>query len=57
MTDPRISLIKDKLTQGLSGLSREDVQWLIKRVEELEGENEWLRKELSYVENQGEVGY
>jgi len=57
MTDTRISLIKDKLTQGLSGLSREDVQWLIKRVEELEGENEWLKKELSYAENQGEVGY
>ena len=57
MTDTRISLIKDKLTQGLSGLSREDVAWLIKRVEELESENDWLKKELSYGENQGEVGY
>jgi len=57
MTDTRISEIKDKLTQGLSGLSREDAEWLVKRVEELEKENEWLKKELSYAENQGEVSY
>jgi hypothetical protein len=57
MTDARISEIKDKLAQGLSGLSREDVAWLVKRVEELEKENEWLKKELSYSENQGEVGF
>jgi hypothetical protein len=57
MTDTRISKIKDKLTQGLSGLSREDVEWLMKRVEELEKENEWLKRELSYAENQGEVSY
>jgi hypothetical protein len=57
MTDTRISLIKDKLTQGLGGLSREDVEWLIKRVEELAKENDWLKKELAYSEHQGEVGY
>jgi hypothetical protein len=26
-------------------------------VEELEKENEWLKTELSYAENQGEVSY
>jgi hypothetical protein len=57
MTGTRISEIKDKLAQGLSGLSREDAAWLVKRLEELEKENEWLRKELSYLENQGEVGF
>ncbi|MFZ5449904.1 MAG: hypothetical protein ACOZFS_14835 [Thermodesulfobacteriota bacterium] len=57
MTDPRISKIKDKLAQDLGRLSREDVDWLIKRVEELEKQNEWLKKELTYAEYQGEVGY
>jgi hypothetical protein len=57
MTDIRIAAIKDKLAQGLSELSREDVEWLIKRVEELEKENDWLKNELSYAENQGEVSY
>jgi hypothetical protein len=57
MADSRISMIKDKLTQGLSGLSRDDVDWLVKRVEELAQENEWLKKELAYGEHQGEVGY
>jgi hypothetical protein len=57
MTHPKISEIKDKLTQGMSGMSREDVEWLMKRVEELEKENEWLKTELSYAENQGEVSY
>jgi hypothetical protein len=57
MTHPKISEIKDKLTQGMSGMSQEDVEWLMKRVEELEKENEWLKKELSYAEHQGEVGY
>jgi hypothetical protein len=57
MIDSRISSIKDKLTRGLGALSREDVEWLIKRVEELAKENEWLKKELAYGEHQGEVGY
>lgn len=57
MTADRITVIKGKLDQGLSGLSREDVEWLMKRVEELVKENEFLKKELSYTEHQGEVGY
>jgi hypothetical protein len=57
MTEMTISRIKSKLAQGLSGLSREEVQWLVKRVEELQKENEFLKKELSYSEHQGEVGY
>jgi hypothetical protein len=57
MTDTRIAQIRNQLTQGLSGLSREDVEWLVKRVEELEKENEWLKKELAYAEHQGDVGY
>lgn len=57
MIGTRIAAIKDKLAQGLSGLSREEVEWLVKRVEELEKENEWLKTELSYAENQGEVSY
>jgi len=57
MTDARIAQIKDKLAQGLNGLNLEDVAWLVKRLEELEKENEWLKKELSYSENQGEVGF
>jgi hypothetical protein len=57
MTHPKLAEIKDKLAQGMRGLSREDVEWLIKRVEELAKENEWLKKELAYGEHQGEVGY
>jgi len=57
MAEPKLTEIKGKLTQGLERLSREDVDWLIKRVEELIKENEWLKKELSYTEHQGEVGY
>jgi hypothetical protein len=57
MTVTRISEIKDKLAQGLSRLSQEDVEWLMHRVEELEKENDWLKQELSYAENQGEVSY
>jgi len=57
MHDTRIAEIKNRLTQGVSGLSREEAEWLVKRVEELEKENEWLKRELSYAENQGEVSY
>lgn len=57
MSDTRISAIKDKLAQGLKDFNGEDVAWLVKRVEELEKENEWLKKELSYAEHQGEVGF
>jgi hypothetical protein len=57
MTDTRISAIKDKLAQGLKQIEREDAEWLVKRVEELEKQNEWLKRELSYAEHQGEVSY
>jgi cell division septum initiation protein DivIVA len=57
MTHPKIAEIQGKLTQGMSGLSRKDVEWLLNRVEELEKENEWLKKEVAYGEHQGEVGY
>ena len=57
MTVDRIAEIKGKLAQGAAGLNQEDVDWLVKRVEELEKQNEWLKKELSYSEHQGEVGY
>ncbi len=48
--------IKAQLAQG-AALTREEVAWLVKRVEELEKENEWLKRELSYSEHQGEVSY
>jgi hypothetical protein len=57
MAEERIATIKGKLAQGLSALSLEEVEWLVTRLEELEKENEFLRKELSYSEHQGEVGY
>jgi hypothetical protein len=57
MAEDRITTIKGKLTQGQSALSREDVDWLLTRLEQLEKENEFLKKELSYTECQGEVGY
>jgi len=57
MAEDMIARIKGKLAQGVSDLSREEVAWLVKRLEELEKENEFLKKELSYSEHQGEVGY
>lgn len=57
MFNSTLSEIKDKLSAGLNGLSREDVEWLVKKVEDLQKENEFLKKELSYSEHQGEVGY
>jgi len=57
MSQRTLSGIKDKLSQGLDGLSREDVEWLVKKVEDLEKENEFLKKELSYADYQGEVGF
>jgi len=57
MAEDRIARIKGKLAQGLSALSLEEVKWLVTRLEELEKENEFLRKELSYLDYQGEVGY
>lgn len=57
MTEDRIAKIKGKLAQGLSAMSLEDVAWLVNQVEELKKENEFLKKELSYSEYQGEVGF
>jgi hypothetical protein len=55
--EKRIAQIKEKLAQGISGLSQEDVEWLLKQVESLWKEVEFLKKELAYSEHQGEVGY
>ena len=57
MMEKRIAQIKDKLAQGMSALSQEDVEWLLKQLESLWEEVGFLRKELAYVEHQGEVGY
>jgi hypothetical protein len=57
MYQEKISQIKARLHQGTDALSREEVEWLVKRVEELEKENEWLKRELSYSEHQGEISY
>ena len=48
--------IKERLAQSPQAISKEDVEWLVKRVEELQGENEWLKRELTYSEYQGETG-
>jgi hypothetical protein len=57
METGKFSEIKARLAQGTAALAPEDIAWLVKRVEELEKENEWLKKELSYAEYQGEVGF
>ena len=57
MHQGKIAQIKAQLAQGTNDFTREEVEWLVKRVEELEKENEWLKHELSYVENQGEISY
>ncbi|MGB8992226.1 MAG: hypothetical protein WCD80_09250 [Desulfobaccales bacterium] len=57
MDHRKISEIKAKLAQGPAALTQADIAWLVKRVEELAKENEWLRKELSYAEHQGEVSF
>ncbi|MEW6385993.1 MAG: hypothetical protein AB1491_00530 [Thermodesulfobacteriota bacterium] len=57
MSNPKISEIKGKLASDPSQLSRQELEWLVKRVEELEKENDWLKRELSYAEHQGEVSF
>jgi hypothetical protein len=57
MYQGKIAQIKEGLAQGTDNFTREEVEWLVKRVEELEKENEWLKHELSYAENQGEISY
>ena len=64
MSGNKLSEIKDRLSQASLGPVKEDIEWLVQRVEELETENErlkkdneWLKKELAYSEVPGEVGY
>jgi cob(I)alamin adenosyltransferase len=56
MAQNQLHKIKERLAQSPQAVTKEDVAWLIKRVEELQGENEWLKKELPYLEYQGETG-
>jgi archaellum component FlaC len=64
MSGNRLNEIKDRLSQASLGSVKEDIDWLVKHVEELETEierlkkdNEWLKRELAYAEVPGEVGY
>ena len=64
MSGNKLAEIKDRLSQASLGSVKEDIDWLLKHVEELETEierlkkdNEWLKKELAYAEVPGEVGY
>jgi hypothetical protein len=56
MSTNKLASIKERLAQSPEALTREDITWLVKRVEELESENQWLKKELAYIEYQGETG-
>jgi hypothetical protein len=51
----KLTAIKAKLEKFPEGFNKEDIGWLVKRVDELESENDWLKKELRYLEYQGEV--
>jgi hypothetical protein len=53
----KITQIKERVVQGIYDLTKEEVEWLVQRVEELEKENEWLKHELAYAENQGEISF
>jgi hypothetical protein len=55
--EERIARIKDKLARGMNALRQEDAEWLLKRVESLGEEVTFLKKELAYLDHQGEVGY
>ena len=55
MSSVRLTAIKESLAKSAESLKREDLDWLVKRVEELESENDWLKKELRYLEYQGET--
>ena len=64
MPSSRLGEIKDRLSKTSLEPLKDDIDWLVKRVEELETENErlrsdneWLKKELAYSEVPGEVGY
>ncbi len=53
----KIARVKAQLAQGSHDFTGEEVEWLVKRIEELEKEHEWLKHELSYAENQGEISF
>jgi hypothetical protein len=55
MSSHKLTAIKEQLAQATERLRKEDIEWLVKRVEELESENDFLKKELRYLEYQGEV--
>jgi hypothetical protein len=55
MGSEKLTAIKERLAQSSGSLNQEDLDWLVKRVEELESENDWLKKELRYLEYQGET--
>ncbi len=57
MQSDKMSRIKAQLAQGSTALTKEDLEWLVKRLEELEKENEWLKRELAYAEHQGEISF
>ena len=55
MSSAKLTTIKESLAKSPESLKQADLDWLVKRVEELESENEWLKKELRYLEYQGET--
>ena len=55
MISAKLTAIKERLAKSSEDVNKEDIGWLVKRVEELESENEWLKKELRYLEYQGET--
>ena len=55
MSSAKLTAIKESLAKSPGNLKQEDLDWLVKRLEELESENEWLKKELRYLEYQGET--
>jgi len=55
MASEKLIAIKARLATNPENLSPEDIKWLVERVEQLESENEFLKKELRYLEYQGEI--
>lgn len=55
MSSEKLTAIKERWAKSPEGLNQDDIDWLVKRVGELESENEWLKKELRYLEYQGEI--
>ncbi len=55
MMSEKLTALKAKLQTSPEGFTKEDIDWLVTRVEQLQSENDWLKKELQYLEYQGEV--